>query len=88
MDFEIFTYGIDPNPWGVAVADFNNDNKLDIITAHRAGANIGILLGNGNGGFQPARYHSTGTGPVGITTADLNFDGNMDIINTCLLYTS
>lgn len=34
-------------------------------------------------GFQPARYHSTGTGSVGITTADLNFDGNMDIINTC-----
>ncbi|MDJ1257218.1 MAG: VCBS repeat-containing protein [Candidatus Midichloria sp.] len=65
------------------MADFNNDNKLDIITAHRAGANIRILLGNGNGGFQPARYHSTGTGPVGITTADLNFDGNMDIINTC-----
>ncbi|MDJ1255988.1 MAG: VCBS repeat-containing protein [Candidatus Midichloria mitochondrii] len=55
LDFEIFTYGVGPNPWGVAVADFNDDNKLDIITAHRVGTNIGILLGNGNGGFQPAK---------------------------------
>src|SRR5262249_15121378 len=36
-------------PWGLAVADFNRDGKLDLATANSASDSVSILLGNGNG---------------------------------------
>jgi hypothetical protein len=41
---------------------------------------IGVLLGNGDGSFQPAvTYESGGTGAWSLTAADFNGDGNVDI---------
>jgi hypothetical protein len=67
--------------WGAA-ADFNNDGRMDLaegtgnygITA----PGIFILLGNGNGTFQPAKlYGPTMIGPIAV--GDFNNDGIPDV---------
>jgi hypothetical protein len=77
----------------VAVADFNGDGKPDIAVANAFACDtcaergsVGILLGNGDGTFQPPRsYDSGGSETGGIAIADLNGDGKFDVIvaNTC-----
>ena len=37
--------------YSVAVADFNNDNNLDIIVTNPLDHNVGVFLGYGNGTF-------------------------------------
>jgi Bacterial Ig-like domain (group 3)/FG-GAP-like repeat len=86
-----FSGGVDAS--SVAMADFNGDGKLDIAVANlfscdtcTARGSVGILLGNGDGTFQPPRsYDSGGNNARGIAIADLNGDGKFDVIvtNTC-----
>ena len=67
-------------PQVVTLGDFNKDGKLDAATASSYG-DASVLLGNGNGTFQPERtYVSTAVVPgTGIVSADFNNDGNPDI---------
>ena len=79
--------------FSVAVADLNGDGKLDVVVANKFACDtcpthgaLGILLGNGDGTFQPAQtYDSGGSGASGIAIADLNGDGKLDVIvaNAC-----
>jgi hypothetical protein len=71
------------------VADLNGDGNLDIVVAHsykciNCGANDGgvsVLLGNGDGTFQPAViYDSGGQQATAIAVADVNGDGKPDLI--------
>jgi len=41
-------------PGSVAVGDFNEDGKLDLVVANSSSGNISVLLGNGDGTFQAA----------------------------------
>jgi|GEM_PF-6826125 len=70
-------------PKEVAVADFNNDGKLDFaVTASVTPRNIHIYLGNGDGTFIPGTNLNPGSNPYNITARDLNNDGNQDIVYT------
>lgn len=80
----------------VALADLNEDGKLDIALANRctglannvcAGSGpVGVLLGNGDGTFQPVvTYDSGGENPLGITVADVNGDGIPDLLAANIL---
>ena len=42
-------------------------------------ASVTVLLGNGDGSFQPARRYNTGASPASIATADFDGDGIVDI---------
>src|SRR3989454_5089613 len=74
----------------VAVADVNGDGKLDLLVANFCTATpcggdgtVGVLLGNGDGTFQPAvTYDSGGQNTVSIAVADVNSDGKPDAVVT------
>src|SRR5688500_9784472 len=57
-------------------AEFNDDGRVDIGTA---GLDLEILLGNGNGTFQPNRKFPVGTSMSGIAQGDFNGDAQVDI---------
>ena len=65
-----------------AVGDFNNDGRLDVAVAGAfgGGANIAVLLGNGNGTLQPPLTYPLKSTPVLIAAADFNRDGNLDVV--------
>ena len=69
-------------PTSIAVADFNNDGRLDIAVVNSISESVGILLGWGNGTFQNQIIFSTGgfSKPISLAVGDFNSDGNMDIV--------
>src|SRR5271157_281076 len=71
------TYGVGEEPAGIAVADFNGDGFADLAVSSRQNATISVLLGKGNGAFQPQQAY--GGGNIGIAVTDLNGDGVPDI---------
>jgi predicted Zn-dependent protease with MMP-like domain len=73
-------------PSWVAVADFNNDNILDIPVCNQGLDNVGIFFGYGNGSFNDIITINTGEGsqPYSIDTGDLNNDTWIDIAVACV----
>ncbi len=64
---------------GVQLSDFNADGKLDLAFCNQS--QIGILLGNGDGTFQPPVYYTAGTGQqFQFAFGDVNSDGKIDIL--------
>lgn len=66
-------------PFADAVGDFNGDHILDIAVVNYNSNNVSILLGNGDGSFQPAVDYTVGAEPSAITAVDLNHDGAVDL---------
>ena len=61
----------------MAVGDFNKDGKLDLVTANAD--DLSVLLGNGNGTFQPATKIDIGSSPTSVAVGDFNADGKLDL---------
>jgi hypothetical protein len=79
LDFVQSDFTIAGSNQPVALGDFNGDGKLDIVTGSYTGTTISVLLGNGDGTFQPA-ITSTSGGQSGITVGDFNNDGILDVV--------
>ena len=79
---------VGPGSAAVAVADFNRDGNLDILTANDASSflstgTVSVFLGNGQGGFQSALNFSSGVVFVsGLAVGDFNRDGFPDLAIT------
>jgi hypothetical protein len=72
----------------VAVADLNKDGKPDFVVANcgplacgpgSPGGNVGVLIGNGNGTFEPVVNYPAANSPFDVVAADVNNDGKLDI---------
>jgi hypothetical protein len=75
----ITTYPSGGNAQYTATADVNGDGKQDVFASNTNGV-VTLLLGNGNGSFQPAKtIASLGAGSYPILTADFNRDGKPDL---------
>ncbi|MCB0868360.1 MAG: VCBS repeat-containing protein, partial [Solirubrobacterales bacterium] len=64
----------------IAAADFNNDGKLDLVTANGGDSNVSVKLGTGTGTFGAAANFPTGFAPADVSAADLNGDGRPDLV--------
>jgi len=75
-----------PHTHGVATGDFNKDGNLDLVTDSWGNDRIEILFGNNQHGFNTTgKFINVGKHPYQrIRTADLDKDGNMDIVTTNL----
>jgi hypothetical protein len=68
-------------PVSLVAADFNGDGRLDLVVPASTGS-LGVLLGKGDGTFQPARIIGVSDLPSVVVTADLNGDARPDLIFT------
>ncbi len=67
-------------PAAVDVHDFNNDGINDVVTLNSAATAVTVMLGNGDGSFQPGVNSSSGGFGSQMTVADLDHDGKLDIV--------
>ncbi len=69
-------------PFAIAVGDFNHDGTPDLAIA--AGGDykddVAVLLGHGDGTFGPPALYLAGVGGNSIAAADLDNDGNLDLV--------
>jgi hypothetical protein len=71
-------------PTSVAVGDFNGDGIPDLVVANATGistirVSVSILLGNGDGIFQPPVQYDAGPTASAIAVGDFNGDGLADL---------
>lgn len=73
-------------PRGVTLADMNGDGKLDIVLSDGTilgttrPNTFGVLLGVGDGSFNPQKTFAARAEMFGIAAADLNGDGKVDVV--------
>ena len=80
------TYNLntDSYPSSITVADFNNDQNLDIATANYDTNNVAVLLGSNTGKFSNAVYYDLtefDESPIFVTVGDFNKDRFKDIVS-------
>lgn len=80
---KVATVGADP--LGLAAGDFNSDGRADLVVANFGvvpsdHGGFSLLLGNGDGTFQPAVNFTAGDFPDSVAVADFNGDGNPDVV--------
>jgi len=72
--------------YAVAVGDFNGDGIPDLAVANAGGyysftggGSVSVLLGKGDGTFQPAVNYFVGDSSTSVAVGDLNGDGIVDL---------
>jgi hypothetical protein len=67
----------------ITVGDFNGDGKLDLAASNggffSSSGKVSVLLGEGDGSFNPSTNFSVGNRPASMAVGDFNRDGKQDI---------
>jgi hypothetical protein len=78
-------YSTGSRPESVCAADLDQDEDIDLAVAcggplYDDGMDsVSVLLNNGDGTFEAAENYASGNGPYSIVSADLDFDGDIDL---------
>jgi FG-GAP-like repeat/Bacterial pre-peptidase C-terminal domain/FG-GAP repeat len=76
-------------PQQIALSDLNGDGDLDVVAANYFGGLFGsgsvtVMLGHGDGTFDPPVGYSAGVYNVGLAIGDVDGDGKPDIVTTAV----
>jgi FG-GAP-like repeat/Domain of unknown function (DUF4214) len=82
------SYAFSQAPLVMAAVDVNRDGRVDLVGVSRTGTypairTVSVLVGNGNGTFQPPIDSSgnlQGSGPFSINIRDFDRDGKVDVV--------
>ena len=83
----VHQYAVGPGPSGgltagyrqIGVADLTGNGIPDVIVPNFRAGNVSVLLGNGDGSFQPQRKFDAVASPDSLATGDFNGDGKTDV---------
>jgi hypothetical protein len=79
------TYAVGTSPDAIVAGDFNGDGHLDLAVANfgsyltNFAGTVSVLLGNGDGSFQPQVTYAVGTSPDAIVAGDFTGTGHLDL---------
>jgi len=78
--YAVDNVGDNGNAWmTLAVADLNSDGIPDLIYVNQDNNEIIVLMGKGDGTFQPQAITKVGNRPISIAVGDFNNDGIPDV---------
>jgi hypothetical protein len=63
----------------VVVGDFNEDGKLDAVTANQIAKTATVFLGDGHGGFSSTSSFGLAGEPFGVVAGDFDGDHHLDL---------
>ena len=67
----------------MVAADLNGDGRIDLAVANLDSNDVSILLGIGDGTFQPPIRVAVGAAPSDLIAGDLNRDGFLELAVAC-----
>jgi hypothetical protein len=74
-------YAAGSHPQAVAAGSFRNNGIQDLVVTNPTADTVSVLLGNGNGTFQPPLTLTTGPDPTSVAVGDFG-NGHLDIVTT------
>ncbi len=75
-------YALNNRVQSIAVAEVNNDGKLDLMIANYFDDHVSVLFNNGNGTFVAKTDYAVGSSPTSVTLGDVNGDDRDDILTS------
>jgi ribosomal protein L24E len=72
------------DPRDIVACDINRDLHADLVVADYGSSALAVLLGHGDGTFEPLSRFDTGTHPVVLACADFNGDARPDLVTSTL----
>ena len=78
------TYAVGSYPTALVAGDFNGDGRTDLAVVNEGtypdySGSVSVLLGNGDGTFQPQVTYAVGSDPKAIVTGDFTGDRRTDL---------
>ncbi|UFS96880.1 FG-GAP repeat domain-containing protein [Nocardia huaxiensis] len=69
-----------PGNAGLALADFDGDDRVDMVVADSITLHLTLWRGDGTGRFARAEWHSAPASVESVEAVDLNGDGKLDLV--------